>query len=68
MQWFPFQGIVLNAANNIKSPEEHFQSLLKVFTMFNIRIWYDESIVHKSIPCGVFGPVVVRVFAEIEEN
>ena len=50
MQWFPFQGNMLHTENNINSTEEHLQSLLKLFSMLNIRIWYDESIVHYDVP------------------
>ena len=44
MQWFLFQGIMLHAENNIKSPADHLKSLLKVLSMFKISIRYDESI------------------------
>ena len=37
--------------NNIKSPADNLQSLLKVFSMF--KIWYDESIVHEYVPNAV---------------
>ena len=50
MQWFPFQGNMLHTENNINSTEENLQSLLKLFSMLNIRIWYDESIVHYDVP------------------
>ena len=50
MKWFTFQGIVLHTADNIKHPEEHLQSLLKVFSMFKIRILYDEIIGLEDVP------------------
>ena len=49
MKCFPFQGIMLHAADNIDYPEEHFKLLLKVFLMFKIRIIYDETIDKKDI-------------------
>ena len=45
MEWFPFQGTMLYAANHINSPAENFRSLLKLFSMFKIRIQYDETII-----------------------
>ena len=49
MQWFPFQDIMLYTADNIKSPAENLKSLVKSFSMFKIRISYDEIIVHKYV-------------------
>ena len=41
---------MLHTANNIKIPVESLQSLLKVFSMLKIRIWYDEIIAHEYVP------------------
>ena len=41
---------MLHAADNIDFPEEHFQLLLKVLSMFNIRIIYDEIIDNEDVP------------------
>ena len=35
---------MLHTDDNIKHPEEHLKSLLKVFSMFKIRIWYYDTI------------------------
>ena len=53
MKWFPFQGIMLHSADNIQCPEEHLKSLLKVFSMFNINIIYDETIDKEDVPEAV---------------
>ena len=65
VQWFTFQSIVLHTANIINSPEDHLKSLLKVFSMFMIRIWYDETMYNKNYPyaigikCINFGKTIV---------
>ena len=41
---------MLHAADNIDFPEEHFKLLLKVLSMFNIRIIYDEIIDNEDVP------------------
>ena len=43
MKRIPFQSIMLHTDNYIKSPSEHLQSLLKLFQMFKIRIWYHHT-------------------------
>ena len=53
MKWFTFQVIMLHIAGVIKSPEEHSQSLLKVFSRYKIRILYDERISHENVPEAV---------------
>ena len=53
MQWFTLQGIMFHTDNNIRSPADHLQSLLKVFLMFKIWIWYDDIIVHEDVPYSV---------------
>ena len=50
MHWFPFQGIMLYKENNIKSPADHLKSLLKVFLMFKISIWYNNTITTNIVP------------------
>ena len=50
VRWFCFQVIMLQTENNIKMPFDILQSLLKVFSMFKIRIWYDERFVHEDVP------------------
>ena len=50
MIWFPFQSIMLHTSDYIKSPSDHLQSLLKLFSMFKIMIFYDEKIGHKYFP------------------
>ena len=53
MKWFPFQGIMFHAANNIECQAEHFRYLLKLFSMFKIRIIYDETIDNEDVPEAV---------------
>ena len=50
MQWFPFQLIVFNTAGKFNHPEEHLQSLLKVFSVFDVRIFYYETISLEDVP------------------
>ena len=50
MKWFTFQFIILHAANNIECPEDYLKSLLKVFSMFNVRIIYYETIDNEDVP------------------
>ena len=50
MKWFPFQGIVSYAADNIECPAEHLKLLLKLFSMFKTRIIYDDTIDNKGFP------------------
>ena len=44
---------MLHTLNNIKSAAEHFQSLLKLFSMFKIKTRYDQSIVYKHVTYAV---------------
>ena len=44
---------MLHTKNHINSPSENFQSLLKVLPMFNIRLWYDETIAKEYVPYSV---------------
>ena len=44
---------MLHAADNNKGLEDHLQTLLKLFYMFKIRIWYDERIVYEVVPYAV---------------
>ena len=53
MQWFPIQSIMLHTSDKFKHPEGHLQSLLKVFSMFKIVIWYDETISIEDVPEAV---------------
>ena len=53
MQWFPSQGIMFHAADNIKCLEDNFQSLLKLLSMFKINVWYDDTIGNKDLPKAV---------------
>ena len=53
MQWFPFQAIMFHTEDNIRSPAETFQLLLKVFSMFKNGIWYDKRIVNGDVPDAV---------------
>ena len=50
MQLFPIQSFMLYTADDINHPDDHFQSLLKVFSMFKIRIFYDETIGIEDFP------------------
>ena len=50
MEFFPFQGIMLHTEYNIECPEDYFKSLLKSFSMFKIRIIYDETIDNEDVP------------------
>ena len=47
MQWFPIQGIMVHKSDDIKIPAEHLQSLLKVLSMFKIRIGMMRALVAK---------------------
>ena len=49
MECFPFQGIMLHTEYNIECPEDYFKSLLKSFSMFKIRIIYDDIIDNKDV-------------------
>ena len=49
MKWFPFEGIILHTEDNIECPAEHLKQLLKVFSMFKIKIIYDETIDIKDV-------------------
>ena len=53
IQWFTFQSIVLHRENHSNSSTDHLQSLFKLFSMFKISIWYDNSIVCKDVPDAV---------------
>ena len=44
---------MLHAADNIECPEDHLKLLLKLFSMFNIKIIYDEFIDNKDVPEAV---------------
>ena len=45
MKWFPFQGVMLHVAYNIECPVEHLNFLLKVFSIFKIRIYMMEKFI-----------------------
>ena len=53
MKWFPFQGIMLHATDNIECPSEHLKVLLKLFSIFKIKILYDETIDNEDVPEAV---------------
>ena len=53
MQWFPLQGIMLHTEKYINSKEDHLKSLLKVFSVLNIRIWKDDTIFKNNVPDAV---------------
>ena len=53
MQWFPFQGNMFHTANNIKLTADDLESLLKLFSMFKISIWYDDTIGLEDVPEAV---------------
>ena len=44
---------MLHAADNIECPEDHLKLLLKLFSMFNIKIIYDGFIDNKDVPEAV---------------
>ena len=50
MYWFPFQSIMLYAADKIKCTEYHLQSFLKLFSMFKIMIFYDDTVGIQDVP------------------
>ena len=50
MKQFTFQGIMLHAADNIECPADHLKSFLKLFSMLNMNIIYDETIDNKYVP------------------
>ena len=41
--WFPFQGIIFHTADKFKPQPDHLQSLLKIFSMFKIKICWDDT-------------------------
>ena len=40
---------MFHTENNIETPAGNFQSLLKLFSIFKINIWYDETIVEENV-------------------
>ena len=40
---------MLHLVENIKRPEEHLQSLFKLFSMFDTMIWYDNIIGNEDV-------------------
>ena len=50
MKWFPFKSIMWYESDNIECPADNLNSLLKLFSMFNIKIIYDETINNKYVP------------------
>ena len=44
---------MLHTENNMNRPAEILHSLLKIFPMLNIRLWYDNRVVHKQVPYAV---------------
>ena len=53
MKWFPFQSIMLHAADYIECPAEHLKLLLKLFLMFKINIIFNEIIDDEDVPEAV---------------
>ena len=53
MKWFSFRGIMLHSADNIECPEENLKFLLKLLSMFKIRIIYNKTIDNKVVPKAV---------------
>ena len=45
--WFTFQSIMLNIENHIKSPDDHLQALLKLFSMFKIKLYMVGTLITK---------------------
>ena len=50
---FPFEGIILHTSNNINSPAEHLQALLKLLSMFKLRFWHDDIIAQENVSDAV---------------
>ena len=44
MKWIHFQGLMFHAEYYIEYPEEHLKILLKLFSVFKIKIIYYETI------------------------
>ena len=55
IEWFPFQGIMLNAADNIECPAEYLIFLFKTFSIFKISIIY------------MMRPLITKVFQRLLE-
>ena len=53
MEWFPFQVIMLHAADNIQCPAEHLKYLFKAFSILNISIIYNDTIANKYVQKAV---------------
>ena len=50
IKWFPFPGIMLQAADSIEFPAENLKVLLELFLMFKIEIIFDETTDNKDVP------------------
>ena len=50
MKCFPFKGSMLHTSDNIECTAGNFKSLLKLLSMFKIRIIYDDAIGKKFVP------------------
>ena len=42
IKWFPFNSIMIHAANNIKVPYELSDYMLKILSIFNLRTLYNK--------------------------
>ena len=49
MKWLPFNGIMLHAVDNIECTAYNLKLLLKAFSIFKIRIGYNETIDTKDV-------------------
>ena len=52
-QYFPFKGIMLHTENHIIRLVDHLHSLLKLLSVFKIRLLYVDAIVIENVPDSV---------------
>ena len=49
IQWFPFLTIMEHTADNIENYITLLPLLLKLFTIFNMRMWYDNENLEENV-------------------
>ena len=50
IKWFPFQSVMMHKENIMKIPTELLRSVLKVFSMLNMRVCYEKNTINKQVP------------------
>ena len=49
IQWFPFLTIMEHTTDNIENYITLLPLLLKLFTIFNMRMWYDNENLEENV-------------------